>query len=531
MDNIQDSYYELVNLIHNTEQQPQTELHDVFVSFVRRLKNILNFNGIALIRKEVKNTYSLSMHLGFQEALPSDAWLNEMSVVYDWVNKKGGSICLPSALVPDQNDLILALKIYQHDLGILHLITPQDPLDISQHQQICLTYISQQMSRSLLYLQHLRQKEVDLQYEKVHSMGLMLSGVMHELNSPLMSINGYVELLQQELNLEPSTSVDAIDYIQTLGQETRRVLEIVKSMLKYVRKQPLELESFDLNRLISRILNLFDFQLKQQQIQVHLEFQPKTIELVAEQAQIQQVMINLLTNALQACEKSTSANHQIWINTRESATGIYIALRDNAGGIEETDLEDVFAPFFTTKEAEHGTGVGLSLSHKMIVEHGGSIRVWNESEPAGACFEVFLPRREAVIKPDRQTGRDTAQSARILVIDNEPTILKYLDMILKQAGHQIVVADSLETALISMKNQSFDLFVSDFFLDHSNGKVIFEALEVFDTDLRTKMIFLTGAVLNEPFQQFLQDQKLKCLYKPFYAQELLDLIHDRLTVT
>ena len=88
-----------------------------------------------------------------------------------------------------------------------------------------------------------------------------------------------------------------------------------------------------------------------------------------------------------------------------------------------------------------------------------------------------------------------------------------------------------EQAIKSVQEQSFDLVLSDFYLDHSNGEAIFGALNQSASGLAAKMIFLTGAVLDEHFQEFLQQNNLTCLYKPFYAQELLDLIRDKLTVS
>lgn len=531
MTDIHQAYQELVELIQLSDEQLSADLNETFLIFVRRLKRVLDFQAAALFYYEESAgdyPFVIRSFLGFQPYLDSENFQKQTAGIYEWVLKRGTSICLPSDLSPGFNDLLIPLQAFQQKLGVLHLITSLDPLQISRHQQAVLNYFAHQMSRSLLYIQTLEQREQDLQHEKIHSMGLMLSSIMHEMNSPLTSIHGYMELLQYELQDTPLSDTSR-EYLDILSGETRRVLEIVKSLLKFVRQQPLSFDDMDVHKYLQATLAMMDFEFKQQYVRVHVQLEAAEHTISGEPTQIQQVFFNLLTNASHALKTLPGEKQrEIWITTRSHKGWLTVEIRDNAGGIPEHHLKRIFDPFFTTKSHGQGTGLGLSLTYKIINEHQGQIKVRNSSQPAGACFEIALPLSTSTGQAEVGHVRiesQALQSGHVLVVDNEPAVLQYIQTLLSRRGYQLTLVGSGADAIKALeRDQSYDLIVSDLFLDDMSGFELYEQVKLSQSRLAHAMLFLTGAVLSPELHQFLRQNQLQCLYKPFYAQELLDTV-------
>lgn len=530
MTDVHRAYQELVELIQLSDEQLSADLNETFLIFVRRLKRVLDVQAAALFYyEEAAGDYPFVIRsfLGFQPYLESGTFQSQTSELYEWVLKRGTTICLPSDLSPGFNDLLIPLQAFQQRLGVLHLITSLDPLQISRHQQAVLNFFAHQMSRSLLYIQTLEQREQDLQHEKIHSMGLMLSSIMHEMNSPLTSIHGYMELLQYEFQ-DVELPETAQEYLDIISGETKRVLDIVKSLLKFVRQQPLSLDDLDVQKYLRTTLGMLDFEFKQQQIRVHTSFEATEHTMAGEPTQIQQVFFNLLTNAVHAFKNlDPDVQREIWISTRSHKGWLSIEIRDSAGGIPENYLNRIFDPFFTTKSHGQGTGLGLSLTYKIIIEHRGQIKVRNHTQPAGASFEIMLPLNDAV-SPEVSVPHvellPQPASARVLVIDNEPAMLQYIQTLLSRRGYQLTLVSSGAEALKALERDTYDLMISDLFLDDMSGFQLYEQIKELVPALSRSALFLTGAVLSPELHLFLRQNQLQCLYKPFYAQELVDTV-------
>lgn len=530
MDNLQQAYQQLVSLIDLSEEHISNDLNEIFLSFVRRLKPLIPFEAIALFQvidsEEIQ--FAPCTHLGFQKYLQNQSFPDLLFNIYKWVLNWGNLICLPSDLVPGFNDLLVPLYQFKDKLGILHIITSLEPLQLSQHQQAILKFFGNQISRSMLYVKSLQQNESYVQNEKMHFMGLMMSGIMHEMNSPLTSMNGYLELLRYELEEQPS-SADAQDYMQVLSTESRRVLDMVKSMLKYVRQEELHLEPTSMHEAIHKTLALLQFEFKKQHIQIDCQLKADSDFIMADATQIQQILFNILNNALQAFPENETSQRQIWLSSQVQADELHIQIRDNAGGIPLSFLSQIFDPFFTTKSSGQGTGLGLNLVRQIIQKHQGDITVVNHSNPPGAKFLMRFPlvqypevkghiqeHKKHSIAPGHLGGH-------ILVVDNEPAVLEFLHMILDRAGYQVKLNSLGQDGLQTLESHSFDLVISDFFLDDMLGSELYEKIQHAEYTTPS-ILYLTGAVLDPSFQEFFQKNHLQCLYKPFYAQELLDTV-------
>jgi PAS domain S-box-containing protein len=228
-----------------------------------------------------------------------------------------------------------------------------------------------------------RAQEQLLQSEKMAAVGQLISGVAHELNNPLTAILGYSELLRSE----ESAGGRGADYLEKLYKQAQRTHHIVQNLLSFARQRKPERGQAQLNRVVEDTLALREYDLKANRIEVHRQLDPALPEISADFHQLQQVVLNILNNAVDAVLDG-KRNGEIWVRTCLADYTVRLEVTDNGAGVNSPHR--VFDPFYTTKPVGKGTGLGLSICYGIVKEHGGEIQVRNEV-PAGATFIVTLP--------------------------------------------------------------------------------------------------------------------------------------------
>jgi signal transduction histidine kinase/methyl-accepting chemotaxis protein len=227
------------------------------------------------------------------------------------------------------------------------------------------------------------------QSSKMVAMGQLAAGVSHELNQPLTGIRGYLQTMMLDLEKDSPFLAD----FKKVIEQTERMDVIIRNIRLFARKSVFLLEEIDIHKPIADALALMNEQLKLQNITVDLKLEPGLDTIQADHNQLQQVFINLLTNARDAI--MTLGNPDggtITIKSSRSADGkgIEIFFEDNGCGIPPENIDSIFNPFFTTKSPDGGIGLGLSIVYRIVESHGGSIRV--ESFPSqGTSFIINLP--------------------------------------------------------------------------------------------------------------------------------------------
>jgi signal transduction histidine kinase len=229
-----------------------------------------------------------------------------------------------------------------------------------------------------------RRSEQLVQAKKLASLGTLTSGVAHELNNPLNNLSTSVQILLEELE------EDDLEHKQELLQETERQVErardIVKALLEFSREASFKVASVSFSHLVDSTLKLIKGDLPPN-ITVKVDV-PEDIQVQADARRIEQALLNLFLNGIQAMENGG----ELTISGRKSKEDgmFYLEVRDTGDGIPPEDLSKIFDPFFTTKGVGKGTGLGLSVTHGIIEQHGGRITV--KSEPGeGTVFTVNLP--------------------------------------------------------------------------------------------------------------------------------------------
>jgi two-component system NtrC family sensor kinase len=224
--------------------------------------------------------------------------------------------------------------------------------------------------------------------ERLVGIGMLASGVAHEINNPLAIIRGNAELLEMSSRLNETDQAE----VETIIRQVGRVERIVSNLLTFARTRKKVLRTLRIETLLDDILNQIGHQIPLDSYIVERNYLADGCELEGDEDQIRQVFTNLIVNSLQAMESGGSLTLTTRLDPRTASCAIIVT--DCGGGISAEIQEKLFTPFFTTKST--GTGLGLAVSYGIVKDHGGDIRV--ESEPGhGASFIVVLPLKQLMV--------------------------------------------------------------------------------------------------------------------------------------
>ena len=373
--------------------------------------------------------------------------------------------------------------------------------------------------------------------ERLAALGQMVSGVAHELNNALTSILGYAQRVQKR-----TRGLEWEAEARHILAEAERAKRIARNLLLFARGSKSERAPVNLNEIVERTLEIRAYELRLENIRVELDLDERLPEARADAAQIQQALLNLMVNAEQAIRQTKESGH-IWIRTRQSPENrIVLEVADDGPGVPPEVILRIFDPFFTTKPAGVGTGLGLSILYGIIRQHGGEVSV--ENRPGGgAVFTLELPsatggpagkEKSQVIRsagPENQVGRGNALGSRILVVEDEPTVVRLIADVLSEDGHVVdTILDSREGLELAQARR-YDLVICDLRMPHLDGRAFYRQLVRGENPLQQKLIFVTGDTLAPRTVDFLQTCGLPYLAKPFLVEELKEVVGRTLEQT
>lgn len=383
------------------------------------------------------------------------------------------------------------------------------------------------IARNLTERRHLEQQL--LQSEKLSAIGQLVAGVAHELNNPLTSVSGYTQLLLRDERLPPELRQD----LEQIYVQAERAAKIVQNLLIFAREHKPERTIGSVNEALRRALALQQYQLRVDNIGVRLELDPGLPPTTADFHQLQQVFLNLITNARYAMiQKGGRGTLTLRTGLERRLAGddqIRIEVVDTGVGIPERDLPKIFNPFFTTKPVGQGTGLGLSICFGIVKEHEGQI--WAESQlGVGTCVVVTLPVRAAPAErmpealPDGEAEEPVA-SLRVLVVDDEEPVGNLLDRMLRTLGHRPTIVCSGEAGLEMMEREEFDVVLCDVRMPGLNGFDVLSALRAQNPDLAERLIFMSGDTLSHTTRAALEQNGNLFLAKPFSIEQVRQILN------
>lgn len=240
-------------------------------------------------------------------------------------------------------------------------------------------------------MQRVMRLESDLAHlNRITTMGEMVTVLAHEVNQPLSAISNYASACSQQLKGDVEADPLIRQAIERIEDQARRAGEIVNRLKRFVIPQPARPSPSDLNRLIEEVVVLLEPQTRQEKIEILVQGDGALSAVPVDALQMQQVLVNLLTNAIQAITAFNPRRRQIEIRTARRNAQAEILVADSGPGIAPEMVPTLFQAYATTKI--DGLGMGLNISRRLIESHGGTIRLATEkSALGGACFEILLP--------------------------------------------------------------------------------------------------------------------------------------------
>ncbi|HEY6079312.1 MAG TPA: PAS domain S-box protein [Polyangiaceae bacterium] len=377
-------------------------------------------------------------------------------------------------------------------------------------------------------------KEIQLRLQisdRMASIGTLAAGVAHGINNPLAYVIANLDYVKGKL-AQPWGELPVADVreVRELLDESLegadRVRRIVGDLRSFSRQADDHVHAVDLTSVIERALNMAMNEIRHR-ARVMLSFEPLP-RVVGTESKLSQVVLSLLVNAAQSIEAGNVENNSITVRTMLDKHGRpRLEIQDTGIGIPEEYLRRVFDPFFTTKPVGVGTGLGLSISHRIVSEFGGEIGiesqhqrgtlVWIALEPAAPEAE-WRPKQATLPPP---SNRD--HTARILIVDDEPAILRALTRVLQ--GYQVTRALSGKEALTQIEQSGpFDVVFCDVMMPELSGIDVYERARQVCPGQEQRIVFITGGAFTEQAARFIDGVDNPKLGKPFDAGEVRAIV-------
>ena len=362
-----------------------------------------------------------------------------------------------------------------------------------------------------------------MESDRLAAVGELVAGVAHEVNNPLSSISAFAQLMLRDPALSPAHR----ESVEVIRAETLRASQVVKDLLAFARRSETQHEPLDVNAVVARTLRMRTYQLTSARVEAFQELAPELPSVMGDARQLQQVCLNLLTNAVQAMEGQGGGRLRIATFTRGET--VVLEVQDTGPGIPAEVRARVFEPFFTTKREGEGTGLGLSVSYGIVSSHGGSIEVAETSE-RGTTFRVTFPAAQVPVyeSGQRESGpfsvRSPLAGLRLLFVDDEPALRSGIEAYAALRGFTVYTATEGEQALGLIAETSVDAVVCDLRMPGMDGYALHERLRAERPGLAARTVFITGDVVSTTARGTGGMTRQPILLKPFSFEKLEDAV-------
>jgi PAS domain S-box-containing protein len=360
--------------------------------------------------------------------------------------------------------------------------------------------------------------------ERLASVGTLIGGVAHELNNPLHAIRNFADLMLMDARNGPDQ--EALEIIRREADRAARVVSDLRLIARSSQEERTERVGVDVNDVVRYVVKLRRYSLVTNNVTLVGDLAEDLPPVLADRAEIEQVVLNLVINAEQAMVGQHEGARQLILRTRRTPGGASIHVVDTGPGIAPHHLERIFDPFFTTKDPGEGTGLGLALVHNIVTEHQGQIHVESELGK-GTAFRIDLPRapaREQAIAGDEAVP--PSRTLRILIVDDEPAIRLVSQRYLERLGHAVDAVADGESALRHIDRLDYDVIVSDLRMPGLDGRELLERLRRQGAGVEHRLIFLTGDAATAQAARVAAETGVHVLVKPLRLEELAQAVES-----
>ncbi|MBI5643759.1 MAG: PAS domain S-box protein [Deltaproteobacteria bacterium] len=381
-----------------------------------------------------------------------------------------------------------------------------------------------------------RHKELEsqlLQAQKMEAIGQLTGGIAHDFNNILTAIMSSANLLEMIMEKNPKQ----MRYVRQIISSADRAANLTRGLLAFSRKTLIELKPVMLNEIISSLAKLLS-RLIGEDVRFSVTLTPSDPIVTADVGQIEQVIMNLVTNARDAMpsggiltiktdviELSTDTlNAQTYMQPGRYAV---ISVSDTGTGMDKKTRDKIFDPFFTTKEVGKGTGLGLAIAYGIIKQHGGYINVYSELYN-GTEFKIYLPLAEAtsVKGPEEALETPVGGNEKVLLAEDDEEVRILTRALLEEFGYRVIEAVDGEDAVLkyAQNRAEIDLLILDVIMPRKNGKEAYG--EIIKINPRVKAMFLSGYTEDIINKKGILEEGLNFYIKPISASGLLRKIRE-----
>jgi len=372
------------------------------------------------------------------------------------------------------------------------------------------------------------------QAQKMEAVGQLAGGIAHDFNNILTTIIGYADLLKGRFRDGDS----ALHYINELLESAERASMLTRSLLAFSRKQVLNITTVDINDVLRKVEHLLS-RIIGEDIELRTEYYPKKLNVMADPAQLEQVLMNLATNARDAMPDGGSLTIRTDLQDIDTQfTEIHkcgspgscaaILVSDSGTGMDAGIREKIFDPFFTTKEVGKGTGLGLAMAYGIVKQHNGYIDV--SSRPNhGSTFRILLPltaenaasETPGLSVTDKAGGEQPISDKTVLLAEDSDSVRKLSRIVLEKAGLKIIEAVDGEDAIAKFvqHRDDIDLVVLDIIMPRKNGRQVYEEIRKIKPGV--KVLLTSGYTSDVLKEKGFDDAMPDMLFKPVSPRELL----------
>jgi len=381
--------------------------------------------------------------------------------------------------------------------------------------------------------------------DRLASLGTLAAGVAHEVNNPLayvVSNLGYsieqIIRIRSQLTTTPlpegikdefnENLTRICEALEEAGEGTDRVARIVQGLKSFSRSEGESKGPVNLQEVLNSAVNMAENEIRYR-AQLERAF-GETPLVFGNEARLVQVFVNLLVNAAQAIPEGSPQSHRIRVSTSIAANGSVIAeVSDTGVGIPSEMVDRIFDPFFTTKPIGVGTGLGLSICHGLVHALGGNISVVSE-ERRGTTFRVeLMPAEPRELRRATISDRPSASRGELLIIDDEPLVLRAFRRTLASQHNILTVNDAAKALDMIEKGQAFDLIFCDLMMPGMTGMDFHALLRQADPELAERVVFLTGGAFTSSAREYLNSVPNRALEKPLHPRALRSFVSKALS--
>lgn len=367
---------------------------------------------------------------------------------------------------------------------------------------------------------------------QLESLGQLAGGVAHDFNNMLMALQGAL----QSLTDERATEQERSEAVNTMDQAIRRATEVTRKLLAFGRRDRFETHTIDLNQLVTGASVLLRRTLGAP-VELVLDLEPEAMLVEGDEAAIEHALLNLVVNARDAMREGG----RLTIRTRHESLddaacaalpfaprpGDYVRLsvEDTGIGMDEQVKAHAFEPFFTTKAVGEGTGLGLAAVHGTMLSHSGGVVVESRANQ-GTCIRLYFPRAHGhlnSVKPQSMTRELARFSGTVLIVDDEPLMLRVGRRHLTQLGLDVVaVGDGSSALSLLAAGTHFDCIITDFVMPKMSGTALIDKIRESNIDI--PIIVMTGYPSGSNADRNGTLSEYPCLRKPFSREELAKVL-------